>query len=87
MVTSDVERLPALQSGMGFGRWKDMSNNQFQHTLVKQGVAPVPSDLVGPTYDITSTLTLSTDGNNFTASGKRLKLRSAGIQRDSKTTR
>jgi hypothetical protein len=80
MVTSDVERLPALQSGMGFGRWKDMGNNQFQYSLVKQGVAPVPSDLVGPTYNIASTLTLSSDGSNFTASGKRLKLSPAGIQ-------
>lgn len=80
MVTSDVERLPELQSGMGFGRWKDMGNTQFQYTLVKQGAAPVSSDVVGPTYNITSTLTLSSDGNNFTASGKRLKLSPAGIQ-------
>lgn len=80
IVTSDVERLPALQSGIGLGRWKDMGNNQFQYTLVKQGDAPVPSDLVGPTYNITSALTLSADGTTFTASGKRQKLSPAGIQ-------
>jgi hypothetical protein len=78
IVTSDVEHIPLLMSGMGFGRWKDLGSNKFGYTLAKLGF-DLSNPLSSTVYQISSTLTLDETGNKFSASGTRQKVDLLGI--------
>jgi len=78
IVTSDVEHIPLLMSGMGFGRWKNIGGNKFGYTLAKLGF-DLTNPLSSTVYQISSTLTLDESGNNFSASGTRQKVDLLGI--------